>query len=232
MIFLADAHFKRLGAVGLAALLGFVWRQGLSRGVTQWRSFPSRAQTEGGHIVSDVERALHRPGRRYRAMTVGRLERLHHTPIGKRREGGILADIATALTLGDYEKTAWHLQQQAAAQFAELNGWQLSGIHFGIDAIGKGGRGNVQTQRPLFDHPLFFKSGRMNAAIVSQPYCDFREPCRDDGLTWDLFAFKYRLAVSFPPNLRASFHSPGHAFFVVLHERSHVAQWLPEQVVS
>jgi hypothetical protein len=46
-----------------------------------------------------------------------------------------LAAIRDALANRDQE-SAWHLQKQAAAQFAELNGWWLSPNEFGIDAIG------------------------------------------------------------------------------------------------
>jgi hypothetical protein len=95
------------------------------------------------------------------------LERSYHIPTTQRRQGGILAAIRDALARQDQE-SAWQLQKQAAMQFAELNGWQLSPKDFGIDAIGKGGYGNVPASRSHFDHPLFFKCGRTNAAILGQ----------------------------------------------------------------
>jgi hypothetical protein len=42
-------------------------------------------------------------------------------------------------------------------------------------------------------------------------------------------ANKHRLEVSFPPKAKQSIYSPGHAYFAVLHQRTHVVQWLPEQ---
>ena len=102
-----------------------------------------------------------------------------------------------------------------------MNGWQPSRKPFGIDAIGRGGSGNVSATYPLFDHALFFRSGRTNSAICGQPYVF-------DAPAWDRIAAKYRLEVSTPSRPEASFHLPGHCYFVMLHERTHAVQWLPE----
>jgi hypothetical protein len=75
---------------------------------------------------------------------------------------------------------------------------------------------------------MFFKSGRVNAAIVGQPYIDLRERCHDAPI-WDYIAASYSLVASFAPNPQTSFHCPGHCFFAVLHERGQIVQWLPEQ---
>jgi hypothetical protein len=158
-----------------------------------------------------------------------RLEHVHFSPISRRGRGGILADIAEVLKLGD-GRAVLQLKRQAIMQFAELNGWTPSPHEFGLDVVGRGGRGNIWAKRPHFDHPIWFKFGRINVAVVGQPYADLRQHCHD-GLTWAQLARKHRLDVSFPPKAQASIYSPGHAFFVVLHERTHTVRWLPEQVV-
>jgi hypothetical protein len=112
----------------------------------------------------------------------------------------------------------------AAKRFAALNGWSWSKYDRGflLEKIGR--RGGLDTGLPqwIFDHALFFRANGVNAAIIGQPYQDYCDEARE-------LAKNHGLALHIPPNPKASFHYPGHTFFLVFTRPDHAIEWLPEQ---
>jgi hypothetical protein len=121
-------------------------------------------------------------------------------------------------------------------EFAELNGWSRSAHllcgEFTIDQLAHGrvggrfGRG-LPSKLPFdsgeFDHPLYFKRGRIAACLVLQPYPPFdRDRCSK-------LVERLGLMLHMPPNEFASIHYPGATYFVALTAAGATVRWLPFQ---
>jgi hypothetical protein len=127
----------------------------------------------------------------------------------------------------------------AITKFAELNGWSHSARGFTIHRLG----GQRQywdgvVDNHWLDHPLYFKAGRVCAAVVGQPYtagvvyaepgsvtrrCQAPDGLVDRGLRWRM-----------PPNRYASIYYPGRTVFVVATAAPDATPivWLPEQLTA
>lgn len=140
--------------------------------------------------------------------------------------GNILDEIRAAI---DRRDDASQLKRQAAELFAELNGWNLSHDSFTPHELAgrqtrQSDRFHVFSRHEILDHALYFRAGRRKAAIVGQPYGP------DAPALAKALAARLGLIASLPPQPKASFHLPWHAWFICLHHAEHVMGWLPAQM--
>jgi hypothetical protein len=124
----------------------------------------------------------------------------------------------------------------AIEAFAKLNCWSHSARGFSISRLsGQRQYWDGAIDNHWLDHPLYFKAGRVCAAVVGQPYTAgvyYAEPgsvtrrCQapgglvDRGLRWRM-----------PPNRYASIYYPGRTLFTVATAAPDLTPivWLPEQ---
>ena len=125
------------------------------------------------------------------------------------------------------------LQQQAAKEFATLNGWRHSERLFSIKTLSRGGIHAAPGEIPrelyppqLLDHPVYFREVRQPyrpAAVVGQP-CDTNV---DNGTE---LAHSLGLDLHAPPNPVASWWYPGWARFFCLTRPGVEVRFLPDQL--
>jgi hypothetical protein len=119
----------------------------------------------------------------------------------------------------------WQWQEIAKREFAAINNWTVA-RPFPPEKIGRRGSDDYckSLTRNIFDYCLFFKSGSVNAAIVSQPYPSSGRI--DDAKS---LAARLGLALYMPPaNPFASIYANG-TLFLIFTSRNTVVRWLPEQ---
>jgi RecA-family ATPase len=122
--------------------------------------------------------------------------------------------------------------QSQTAQFAEINGWEISPDPFTPDVIGcEEPYWNPKGCSRWMDHALYFR-GRLPGeertrciAIVGQPYASL-DAHRNE---LDAVASDYGLWWHAPPKPHASIWSPGRTLFVVMTLPDVKVVWLPEQ---
>jgi hypothetical protein len=120
----------------------------------------------------------------------------------------------------------------AVEAFAKLNGWRHAPAGFTIHRLAGRRRRLWDRANDVWwvDHPLYFKAGRVPAAVVCQPYVggsdELTRRCQQpgglvsDGLRWRV-----------PPNPLASIYYPGMTAFAVATAAADATPivWLPEQ---
>jgi hypothetical protein len=140
---------------------------------------------------------------------------------------------AEARAAGDVERA---LRRQAAAAFAELNGWRAAKHDFALSVLARGGVHNcwrgfhyegADTISPhwALDHAVHFRElapPYRSAAIVGQPYATPVESVQR-------LAAELGLVLHVPPNLSASWWNPGWTFFFVFTRPGTPVRFLPEQ---
>ena len=122
------------------------------------------------------------------------------------------------------------LRQQAALDFAKLNGWKFSWAEFAPtmlarDSTRRGDYGDSGWRRELFDHPVYFCSPRRPyrpVAIVGQPYNTGVAEARDK-------ARQLGLELHVPPAPTASWWYPSATRFFCFTRPGTAVQFLPEQ---
>lgn len=112
--------------------------------------------------------------------------------------------------------------------WATLNGIRRSERSFTLEALARGmshgGRWGGAYQFPGCDDPMYFRRGRVTAAVVVRPYPD------KDFEDLKVYAAANGLAAHVPPNPKASFWFPGFGHLVVLTAPKFGAvKWLPDQ---
>jgi hypothetical protein len=140
-------------------------------------------------------------------------------------------DWRSRIDLQDIHKRTEEAQFAAAMNFAALNGWQVSRKGFWISRLA--GIENPDEDEEynfdwawdhrLFDHPVYFLSGRKPIAIVGQPYDTSVKDATAD-------AKRLGLALHTPPRLRRSWWYPGRTRFYCFTRPETSVRFLPEQL--
>jgi hypothetical protein len=120
----------------------------------------------------------------------------------------------------------------AARLFGQINDWQLCDW-FGPDRIGKAPDGRRDWDAPvwcrrgevLFDHDIYYRRGRLRAAVVGQPYQ--QSPRAREA---EEAGRRFGLVLHVPPQPTASLWYPGATLFLLLTEPDVTVRWLPEQI--
>jgi hypothetical protein len=134
----------------------------------------------------------------------------------------VLARIGNSIAQRDHYATRC-LQRIAALEFAYRNDFTI-GREFPPERLGRAHGGLHEIQQP-FDHPIYFRRDRRNAAIVSMPYGGLNTFAAADD-----FAERHGLRLHAPPSPWASFWYPGETLFLVFASaRVREIVWLPEQ---
>ena len=125
------------------------------------------------------------------------------------------------------------LQEQAAKEFAALNGWRHTERMFSTKTLARGGTHAAPGEIPgyldpheLLDHCLYFRELRQPyrpVAIVAQPYDVSVEKATE-------IAHALGLELHAPPNPTASWWYAGWARFFCLTRPGVVVQFLPDQL--
>jgi hypothetical protein len=131
------------------------------------------------------------------------------------------------------ERQVKDLQQKAATEFAELNGWKHSKAHFTVDMLVRGSPRrkrddlNQSFSTHLFDHAVYFceiQSSRP-VAIVGQPY-------NPDITRARVSAMRLDLSLNVSPNLMASWWYPNRTGFFCFTRPGRYVSFLPEQTIK